>query len=527
MQKAASGQAGRSFLVPLAHGCPGNAGNAGCAGRPGRSLTGFSVRAAPALTTALLPLLLAALLLGLVGCAAKAPPAPPLAPPPPPAELRDIQALPQDVAAYFDALSLDRPLLSARAQADMAARLRELHFAPWHRAKPAHARADALWGLAGLKANRHYGENLRLLGPEFRVQMEALCQAESYPNLMRPAIATANTSLRVLPTQRPGFLKPDKPGEGYPFDYWQNSALLAGTPVLATQLSADGAWVLVEGRVAAGWVSVRDIAFVDEAFMAQWESLPLAAITREGAPVLASFADEAFPAAHLFAGRIGTLLPLLDTGAWGPGGDVSGAGGPTLLAPAREASGRALSLAVRLNPDEAAPVPLPLTPRTYARLANQLMGQPYGWGGYLDNRDCSALLLDLYAPFGIFLPRNSRQQSRQGEWTPFGELPPQAKEALLLERGQPLLTLVYKPGHIMLYLGRKDGRAVILHDVWGLRTKSEGGKEGRYVVGRVAITTVTPGAEVPEVVRSGLLLPTFEGMTNVGAPPLAAPALAR
>ena len=460
-------------------------------------------------------MLLAWVFAGLLGCAAqKQPPVPvaPPPPPPPPTELRDIQTLPQDVGAYFDPQALDLPLLEGGTQAALTARLRELHFAPWHRAVPAHGKADALWALATLKQGRHYGENLRPLEAEFRQRMEALCQAESYPNLLRPAIATANTSLRVLPTQRPGFLKPDKPGEGYPFDYWQNSGLLAGTPVLATQLSADGAWVLVEGRVAAGWVPVRDIAFVDEGFMAQWESLPLAAITREGASVSASFADEAFPAAHLFAGRIGTLLPLLDFPA-------DGLGGPTLLAPAREASGRALSLAVRLGPGEAAAVPLPFTARNYARLANQLMGQPYGWGGYLENRDCSALLLDLYAPFGVFLPRNSRQQARQGEWIPFGELPPEGKEALLLERGQPLLTLLHKPGHIMLYLGQKNGRAVILHDIWGLRTKNEKGAEGRFVVGRVAITTLTPGAEVPDVRRSGLLLPTFDGMTLVAPAP--------
>jgi len=453
-------------------------------------------------------LLAASLLAGLLGCAASKPPAPPVPPTAPPAELRDIQTLPQDVSAYFDPLSQDRLVLSPKDQELMALHLRELHFAPWRRAQPAHGRADAFWALGGLKQNRHYGENLRPLGPDFQARMEALVQAEGYPNLLRPAIATSNTSLRVLPTQRPGFLKPDKPGEGYPFDYWQNSGLLAGTPLLATHLSADGAWVLVESRLAAGWVPVRDIGFVDEAFMGQWEGLPLAAITREGTAVAASFADETIPTAHLFAGRIGMLLPLLDTGS---GGD----GGPTMLAPAREASGRAVSLAVRLNPDEAAPMPLPFTPRTFARLANQLMGQPYGWGGYLENRDCSALLLDLYAPFGVFLPRNSRQQSRQGEWAPFNGLPPEAKEALLLERGAPLLTLLYKPGHIMLYLGQKDGRAVILHDVWGLRTRNEKGAEGRFVVGRVAITTLTPGTELPEVVRSGLLLPAFEGMTQV------------
>jgi hypothetical protein len=448
---------------------------------------------------------LAGIVFGLLGCAAQKPPAPSLPPPAPPTEVRDVQTLPQDVAAYFDPQALDLPFLSVKVQERQAARLRELHFAPWRRTKPAHAKADALWGLAHLKNNRHYGENLRLLGPDFRARMESLVQAETYPNMLRPAMATANTSLRVLPTQRPGFLKPGLPGEGFPFDYWQNSGLLAGTPLLATHLSADGSWVLVEGRVAAGWVPVRDIAFVDEAFMAQWEALPLAAITREGAPVAASFADEAIPAAHLFAGRIGMLLPLLDNGA----------NGATLLAPAREASGRALSLAVRLSRDDAAPMPLAPTARNYARLANQLMGQPYGWGGYLENRDCSALLMDLYAPFGVFLPRNSRQQSRQGEWVPFNGLAPEAKETLILERGAPLLTLIYKPGHIMLYLGQKDGRAVILHDIWGLRTKTEQGVEGRFVVGRVAITTLTPGTEIPDVVRSGLLLPTFDGMTLV------------
>lgn len=444
-------------------------------------------------------------LLGLAGCAGPKP-APPSPPPPPPAELRDLVDLPQDVAAYFAPEALDQPFLSPQAQEKLAARLRELHFAPWRRVKPAHGRADALWGLAHLKADRHHGENLRLLGPGFRAQMEALVQAEGFPNTFRPAVATANTSLRVLPTVRPGFLKPGLPGEGYPFDYWQNSGLLAGTPLLVTHTSSDGAWVHVEGRVAAGWVPVGDIAFVDETFMAQWESLPLAAVTREGVGVTARFAEDGGPQLHLFAGRIGTLLPLFDYDATGV----------TVLAPAREASGRATSLAVRLGAAEAEPLPLAPTPRVFARLANQLMGQPYGWGGFLGNRDCSALLLDLYAPFGIFLPRNSRQQARQGEWIPFNGLAPADKEARLLERGAPLLTLVHKPGHILLYLGRKNGRAVVLHDIWGLRTRDDKGAEGRFVVGRVAITTLTPGQEVPDVARSGLLLPTLDGMTLVG-----------
>jgi cell wall-associated NlpC family hydrolase len=450
--------------------------------------------------------LLAAVFLaaGLWGCAPVAP-APPPPPPPKPTEVRDVLILPQDVSAYFSPQELDAPLLAPLVQERFAALLRERHFAPWHRTSPVHSRADALWGLGTLKQNRHYGENLRPLGPGFRAEMEALVRADTYPNTLRPAIATANTSLRVLPTVRPGFLKPGLPGEGYPFDYWQNSGLLAGTPVFVTQTSSDGAWVLVEGRVAAGWVPVADIAFVDEAFMAQWEALPLAAVTREGVGITARFSEDEAEGVYLFAGRIGTLLPLsgLDQG------------GVTVLAPAREASGRAVSLAAHLSLAEAEPMPLAPTPRNFARLANQLMGQPYGWGGFLGNRDCSAFLLDLYAPFGVFLPRNSSVQSRQGEWISWAGLTPEDKEASLRERGVPLLTLLHKPGHIMLYLGQKDGRAVILHDLWGLRTLDKKGEAGRFVVGRVAITTLTPGAELPEVARSGLLLPGLDGMTLV------------
>jgi cell wall-associated NlpC family hydrolase len=419
--------------------------------------------------------------------------------------VRDVLTLPQEVAAYFPAAELDRPLLSAREQGRMADLLRERHFAPWGRTRPAHARADAFWGLALLRQNRHYGENLRPLESGFRAQMEALAQPEGYPNTLRPAIATANTSLRVLPTERPGFLKPDKPGEGYPFDYWQNSGLLAGTPVLVTHLSSDGAWALVESRLAAGWVRVADIAYVDAAFMEQWQSLALAAITREGAPVAARLAEEGEAPAFLFTGRIGMLLPLAEADA----------GGLALLAPARDATGRAAVMAVRMAPGDAEPAPVPLTARNYARLADQLMGQPYGWGGFLNNRDCSALLLDLYAPFGIFLPRNSSQQARAGQFLPWKDLAPAEKEAMLLARGVPLLTLVHKPGHIMMYLGARGGRAIILHDLWGLRTRDAGGREGRFVVGRVAVTTLTPGAELPEVARGGLLLPTLDGMTLV------------
>jgi len=513
-----------------------------------------------------------ALTLAIGGCVpAPKPPAPPRSPVAVAVEQepRDLRDIPQDVLALLAqtpaTADLDAPLLTPKAQAAFLERFRAAHFGPWGQTNATFGPANALWGLGKLSADKHFGENLRPLGQGFRLEMEALCQAWAYPSLVRPAIATANTALRVLPTIRPGFLKPTRPGEGYPFDYWQNSGVWAGTPLIVTHLSADGAWALVEARNAGGWVRVADIAFVDEAFMARWAALPLLAVTREHTPV--SSLPQGQPIVrdireslgrdiglnigldmnlvagqvaaqksgrkagqqvgagktYLFDGRIGTVLPLVSEDA----------AGYTALAPARGAGGLARTVTVRIPKAAAAPMPLAATPRNLARLADQMLGQPYGWGGYLDNRDCSALMLDLVAPLGIFLPRNSSQQARSGEYVSFEGLTGPQKEALLLERGAPLLTLLFKRGHIMLYLGQiglghgqgqgqAQGRAAMLHAVWGLKTLDEGGAEGRNVIGRTVITTLEPGRELPDVARAGTLLEHMAGMTLLapgGNPP--------
>lgn len=458
------------------------------------------------------------LALAFSGCAPATRPAPPR----PvadalPDEARDLAGLPQDLLPYLDPRTLDEPIIPPATQAQAYERFRQQHFSPWSRSAASYSRQEALWGLGHLKRNKHYGENLRLLGPKFRSDMEWQAQAETYPNAALPAIATANTALRVVPTSRPGFLKPTDPGEGYPFDYWQNSGVWAGTPMLVTQISRDGAWALVETRFAGGWVRMGDIALVDQAFMDRWTSLPLLAVTAERAAIAGLPEGEgdtggmaaSEPGTFLFYGRIGTVLPL-------SGEDE---GGYTALAPVRGADGRALIASVRLAKTQAAPMPLAPTPRNFALLAGQMLGQPYGWGGYLDNRDCSALMLDIYAPFGVFLPRNSRQQSRAGDRLPLDGMTPEEKERTLLDKGAPLLTLIHKPGHIMLYIGRgtgpNAGRAMMLHAVWGLKTLDEEGRVGRFVIGRTAITTLEPGAEIPAVARAGTLLPAFDAFTFV------------
>lgn len=75
-------------------------------------------------------------------------------------------------------------------------------------------------------------------------------------------------------------------------------------------------------------------------------------------------------------------------------------------------------------------------------------------------------------------------------------LEPAAKEAAILAQGAPFFSLLHRPGHVLLYLGESDGRAVALHTMWGVGTTDfSGPTPGRKVVGRTVVTTLNPGRE--------------------------------
>ena len=64
-----------------------------------------------------------------------------------------------------------------------------------------------------------------------------------------------------------------------------------------------------------------------------------------------------------------------------------------------------------------------------------MMGQPYGWGGYLFNRDCSLAMRDLFVPFGVWLPRNSSAQAKAWQFISFVKASPSGKESIIKDKG--------------------------------------------------------------------------------------------
>ncbi len=431
---------------------------------------------------------------------------------PPPGEVSDLRLLPQETGLYVPRFGETEHLIFELDQQQLASDFLARYFAPWDEWDGESADdPDLFWGLRRYQDREVYGENLLPVPGGWLDEMTRRSAAELFPSLVHPAVTVGPTSLRVLPSFAPVFNDPASAGQGFPFDMLQNSLIPAGTPVRVVHASADGDWYLVTAPHVSGWVRPWEVAWVDASFMEAFRDGELIAVTRDHEVVRT---PHGMYALH---GRVGMLLPRSDEPA--PAGMIA------VHTPQRRADGWAESHTAFLSEQGGEPWPLPATADRYVRVLDGLLGQPYGWGGMYENRDCSALVQDVQALFGIAMPRNSRAQAQAGRVVDLSDLDATQKERRILEHGVPLLTIVNLPGHVMLYLGPDPvtGRPVVLHSIWGLRIEEPKGRAarvstpGRWVLGRTVITTLTPGMELPTLIRpQGLLVERVTSMTILG-----------
>ena len=67
---------------------------------------------------------------------------------------------------------------------------------------------------------------------------------------------------------------------------------------------------------------------------------------------------------------------------------------------------------------------------------------------------------------------------------------------IILEKGIPFRTLLYLKGHIMIYIGEYQGKPLIFHNTWGIKTVDFFGNYGRNIIGKTVITTLEVGKEI-------------------------------
>jgi hypothetical protein len=437
-------------------------------------------------------------------------------------EIEDLSRIPQKLDGLADAAG------NALALTDgCRGRLRdEFHsrfFAPW---APGGSRLDAAEVREFMQEEARttwYGPNKRRVAPRQMKELLANCALESFPSRNDVAIAIAPGHLRGLPSPLPHYQHADD----YPFDMFSYPQVKLNEPLRVLHASRDGVWLFVETGYTNGWLEARDVALVDGAFIDSWMQAPHLVVVRDYAPL-------ADGVGGMVQAKVGTILPLVQAGAEQWEVAVASAGD----------DGRVRSRTVTIPRATAAPFPLEFSRENLALIGNQFLGEPYGWGEIYGLRDCSAMLRDFFLPFGIWLPRTSADQiSSIPDKVALAHLTPTEKEETIRNQGVPFLTLLYKPGHIMLYVGvDSEGRPLLFQNAWSIRLKggaagdaaggSEAGStaqgERTQIIGVAAVTTLEPGKELGLVPGGSLL----ERLTELGvitnrclAPPPVAPDL--
>jgi len=408
----------------------------------------------------------------------------------------------QDFLAYVPASELDKPLIAKDTEQKFYQNYLQHYFSPWdhpdlldNEKKVKQIEEDMINKFTAMLG---WGENQQLHTISWLDEIVQNMNLKTYPNNHQTGITICVTHLRELPTVDPSFKSWDSPGDNYPFDRLTASLLPANLPVKIVQISKDGAWALtLTPYQAIGWLPFNDVAFVDEAFIKAWETGHYAAVIKDKVSMLDS--DRNF----LFFARIGSIHPIV-------------ADRRVLIAKMGQRH-QAVTQVVDLAKENSVDLPMSLTGRNLAKVANVILGQPYDWGGYYGYRDCSATLMDLFTPFAIWLPRSSTDQAHAGKFISLENLDIEAKQKLIHQRAVPFLTLLWLPGHITLYVGEQEGRGFVYQTAWSMPVERLLTGKIRLPIGRTVITPFNFGEDFPIHVTN--FLKRVEGMTLINEVP--------
>ena len=309
-------------------------------------------------------------------------------------------------------------------------------------------------------------------------------------NLVSYGVMADNAPLRAFPTYDPSYALPNDLER----DLFQLTTLKTWEQVRVLHQSQDGLWYYVQSYSDMGWVPVESVALVST--KEEWRRYGEGAVlVVTGNRILLGENPYTQEFSHKQL-RMGTRLPLVAAADAPTSIDSMAAQGSYIvMLPIRSANGM-LTTRLALIP-RSADVSFGYLEYTQANLIQQafkLLGDRYGKGGLFDGRDDGMLIQDLYACFGIFLPREGARQAQLAgdpeslaRTTALAELEEADKLAAIadLKAG----ALLYMDGHVMLYLGQSDNTPYVLHavDQFGVASGDDGSPDS-YDVNTVAVT---------------------------------------
>jgi len=377
--------------------------------------------------------------------------------------------IPQDPKIYLQNYQDSKALKNAQKN------YKEKYYRIWLNS-PRTSLYEAMWPHRAFTCKgKYYGINLKRVECSFFDKMYLRANFAHYMEVAKKALTTNAVNLRAFPTQKVLFRDPNRAGEGFPFDYLQNSLIAPNKPLFVSHLSDNKEWAFVFSSFGSGWVKTKDIVYINDSDAKVWMEAKQVYLLKDQKDIVDK---EGF----LFRLRIGMMLPLIKENKE----DYS------VLVTSKKDIDIPVYKMIKISKRYASKKPLLFTQKNIATVLNELKTSQYGWGGMYEQRDCSATMRDFFAPFGIWLGRNSSVQARVGKVFSVLKLDSKQKIATIEQNAVPFETMLYRKGHIVLYVGKYNDKIIVFQNMWGIKT-TDGKKSGRFVIGRSVFSTLEIG----------------------------------
>ncbi|RLA71227.1 MAG: glycoside hydrolase [Epsilonproteobacteria bacterium] len=402
-------------------------------------------------------------------------------------KVADMKRIPQNPAYYANQI---KPFSKSK-QKKLDKEYNKKYFKPWTISKLDIPKQDFGWEVRFITKKPIYRSNGSVIRSSVYNKWIDNAHYEHINSKKYKAITIRRTNVRALPTSTSFYRDPRKTGEGFPFDYNQNSALHINIPLIISHYSRDKRWAFVQASYSFGWVKTSDLALVNNDFIKKFKNNNYAMVIKDNLRLYKDKQDISLI-------KIGALFPISKDGKH-------------YLVASRNKKGHAdIEKVIATKTNILAKKPLPFTPSNVSRVAREFYGEPYGWGGSYECRDCSATTRDFLGTFGIFLRRNSSKQAKDGKRINIRGLSKAKKKKKIIQKAEPFRSLLHVAGHIVLYLGHYKNEPVIMHTYWGIRKKNK----TKLITGRTIITSTEPGKERSDIREGSKLINTLSSIVN-------------
>ncbi|MBO7611972.1 MAG: SH3 domain-containing protein [Elusimicrobia bacterium] len=267
------------------------------------------------------------------------------------------------------------------------------------------------------------------------------------------AITTSYSDIRLLPTDK-NFLY-DK--ATFDIDRMQVASVDIGTPLIALISTKDKQWTFVISYESEGWIKTKDLAFTTNQSFLNWINENNFIIVTDTKTDL--FLDEKMTKYHDYI-RMSTKLPVIKK----VNNEIV-----CVKIPKSTNKGNLIFEKAYLYARDINTGYLKYTQRNVLQQAFKHMNSPYSWGGYDGEQDCSTFIRQVFGCFGLILPRNSLAQIKSGnkQINISSKLSAAEKSKEIISKTTPAISLLYLPGHIMLYVGEENNTPYAIHAIWG------------------------------------------------------------